>query len=304
MNTGSVFARHDNIEHMACLFRSHPFLIRAGFAALLALFVVLSTGSSAAVAPKSELWPRWEAHDPASGIAVDHAAWSRLLGLYARPNPDGVTRFDYAGLQQDDRAALESYLAALSATPVSRLNRAEQFAYWLNFYNALTVQVIVDHYPVDSIRDINISPGLFAFGPWDRKLVTVEGENLSLNDIEHRILRPIWRDPRIHYGVNCASIGCPNLLTMAYTAANADRLLTENAIAFVNHPRGARLQDGRLTVSRIYDWFQEDFGGSEAGVLDHLRQFAAPEFRAALGSVGGIADYEYDWSLNAAGGPS
>lgn len=235
---------------------------------------------------------------------MDHAAWSRLLGLYARPGADGVTRFDYVGLQQDDRAALNSYIEALSATPVSRLNRTEQFAYWLNFYNALTVQVIVDHYPVDSIRDINISPGLFAFGPWDRKLVTVEGENLSLNDIEYRILRPIWRDPLIHYGVNCASIGCPNLLTTAYTAANADRLLTENAISFVNHLRGARLQDGRLKASRIYDWFQEDFGGSEAGVLDHLRQFAAPEFRAALGSVGGIADYEYDWSLNAAGGPS
>ena len=117
-------------------------------------------------------------------------------------------------------------------------------------------------------------------------------------------MRPIWRDPRIHYGVNCASIGCPNLLTTAFTALNVDRLLTENAIAYVNHPRGVRLQDGRLTVSRIYDWFQEDFGDSEAGVLDHVRQFAMPELREALAQVRGIADFEYDWALNAADRPS
>ena len=148
-------------------------------------------------------------------------------------------------------------------TPVSSLNRGEQLAYWINFYNALTVQVILDHYPTDSILDIKISPGFFSIGPWDKKLVTVEGEELSLNDMEHRILRPIWRDPRIHYGVNCASIGCPNLLTTAYTADNVDGLLTENAVAYVNHPRGASLQNGALTVSSIYDWFEEDFGGNE-----------------------------------------
>jgi len=170
-------------------------LRRSVLAALLAFVAILSVGSLASAAPKSELWPRWEAHDAASEVVVDHAAWTRLLGLYARPNADGVTRFDYAGLQDGDRATLDGYIAALSATPVSTLNRTEQYAYWLNFYNALTVQVILDHHPVDSIRDINISPGLFAFGPWDRKLVRVEGEALSLNDMEHRILRPIWRDP-------------------------------------------------------------------------------------------------------------
>lgn len=275
---------------------------RSVCAILIASVAIFALGAlTAAAAPKSDLWPRWEAHDPASVAVIDHSAWSRLLGLYARPHADGVTRFDYAGLRQADGAALDGYVAALSATPVSTLNRTEQYAYWLNFYNALTVQVIVDHYPVDSIRDINISPGLFSFGPWDRKLVRVEGVELSLNDMEHRILRPIWRDPRIHYGVNCASIGCPNLLTTAFTALNVDRLLTENAIAYVNHPRGARLRDGALTVSRIYDWFREDFGGDDAGVLDHLRQYARPDFRNDLQRIDDIADHAYDWSLNSVG---
>lgn len=252
----------------------------------------------ASAAPEPELWPRWQAHDPDSLVTVDHAVWDRLLGAYVKPHADGVTRFDYAGLQAADRDALDSYIAALSATPVSTLNRDEQFAYWTNFYNALTIQVVVDHYPVDSIRDIDISPGLFSSGPWGKDLVTVEGEALSLDDIEHRILRPIWQDPRIHYGVNCASIGCPNLIATAYTAENIDGLLTANAKAYVNHPRGVTVEDGALTVSKIYSWFDEDFGGTEAGVIAHLRKYAAPELLAQLANIDDVADYEYDWALN------
>ncbi len=97
----------------------------------------------------------------------------------------------------------------LAATSADRLRRAEQFPFWINLYNALTVKVVLDHYPVEIIRDIDISPGLFADGPWGKKLVTVEGEALSLDDIEHRILRPIWKDPRLHYVLNCAALGVP-----------------------------------------------------------------------------------------------
>lgn len=305
VNKGSVLAARTNIPGMANILLHRVSVRNALLGALVALFAVVSVTSMAAGAPKSNLWPRWEAHNPASDEIVSHAAWSRLLGLYARPNPDGVTRFDYAGLRDADRPGLDGYIAALSATPVSSLSRTEQFAYWLNFYNALTVQVILDHYPTDSILEINISPGFFSIGPWDKKLVTVEGEELSLNDIEHRILRPIWRDPRIHYGVNCASIGCPNLLTSAFTADNVDGLLTENAVAYVNHPRGANLRrNGELVVSSIYDWFEEDFGRSETGVLAHLRQYAKPAFREQLRFVLEISDFDYDWSLNEAGGSS
>jgi hypothetical protein len=158
--------------------------------------------------------------------------------------------------------------------------------------------VVLDHYPVDSIKDIDISPGFFSSGPWDKKLVTIEGQGLSLNDIEHRILRPVWQDPRIHYGVNCASMGCPNLQRKAFTAQNTDGLLDKAAREYVNHPRGVSMEDGDLVVSSIYDWFQEDFGGSEAGVIEHLMQYAEPGLKQKLQGFDDIDDDRYDWSLN------
>lgn len=265
-----------------------------------AAFLLALLASPVMAAPKSKLWPRWSAHDPASTAVVDHGEWTRLLQAYTRPSDDGVVRFDYAGLAASDRPALDGYIARLTAVPVSGLNRDEQLAYWINLYNALTVQVVLDNYPVSSILKIGISPGLFSIGPWGKKLVSVEGEEVSLNDIEHRILRPIWRDPRIHYAVNCASIGCPNLIDVAYTSDRVDVLLEANAIAYVNHPRGAALQGGALTISSIYDWFQEDFGGSETGVLAHLRKYARPELLRDLRLVIDIDSYDYDWSLNEA----
>ena len=254
--------------------------------------------ASALAAPKSELWPRWEAHDPAAITRVDHAAWDALIARYRVPGPDGVARFDYGAVTAAERATLDAYVGLLAATPVSALARPEQLAFWLNAYNALTVKVILDHYPVRSIRDIDISPGLFADGPWGRKLLEIEGERVSLDDIEHRILRPIWRDPRIHYGVNCASIGCPDLPPMAFTAENADAQLQAGAAAFVNHPRGARFDGARLIVSSIYDWFVEDFGGNDAGVIAHLATHAQPELAARLAGLQRIDDDSYDWSLN------
>lgn len=151
-----------------------------------------------------------------------------------------------------------------------------------------------------SIKDINISPGLFSFGPWDKKLLTIEGEAVSLNDIEHRILRPLWRDPRIHYALNCASLGCPNLDAKAFSARDMNARLDAAARAFINHPRGARFEDGELVVSSIYDWFMEDFGGDEAGVLAHLRQYAAPALAEKLAKHGRLDRSTYDWRLNGA----
>jgi hypothetical protein len=249
--------------------------------------------TNAFAAPSAKLWDRWTRHDAGSGAKVDHSGWDALLGRYLQMGGDGVARVDYAGVKQD-MGALEAYLATLEATPVSTLNRIEQMAFWVNLYNAVTVKVVVDHWPVKSIRDIDISPGLLSNGPWGADLTKVEGEALTLDDIEHRILRPIWKDPRIHYAVNCASIGCPNLAPKAFTAGRLESMLNAGAKAYVTHPRGVSVSNGRVTASKIYDWFEEDFGGNEAGVLAHLRQHGAK----GLGSATDISDYVYDWSLN------
>ncbi len=251
-------------------------------------------------APSAELWERWTAHDPRSSQGIDHSAWDKILARYLQTSPGDINRFSYGAVTASDREALDGYLNALSATAVSGYARNEQYAFWINLYNALTVDVVLDHYPVDSIRDIDISPGLFADGPWDKELIEVEGEALTLNDIEHRILRPIWREPRTHYAVNCASNGCPNLLPRAFTAANTEELLSAAAADYVNHPRGVSVSSDRITVSKIYDWFGEDFGGDETAILNHLLDHASPDLAARIRAVGKIHDTAYDWALNAA----
>jgi hypothetical protein len=210
-----------------------------------------------------------------------------------------VNRVAYSQVSDADRKRLDDYLSSLSAVRISDFSRNEQRAYWINLYNALTVDVVLDHYPVESIRDISISPGWFSIGPWKKKLIRVEGEEISLDDIEHRILRPIWKDARIHYAVNCASLGCPKLMPMAFTAANTEELLNRGAKDFINSEHGARFEsDSRLQASSIYDWFQEDFGGSESGVIAHLRLYANPALMAKLESATEVYDFDYDWTLN------
>ncbi len=261
--------------------------------------VALTTVGPAAAAPSAEVWSRWTKNDPNSSLTIDHSLWDNFTRQYISRGSNGVALVNYAGVAEADLAALDTYLRTLADTPVSSLNQNEQYAYWFNLYNALTVKIILDHLPVRSIRDIDISPGLFSNGPWGAKLMIIEGERLSLDDIEHRILRPIWRDPRIHYGVNCASIGCPDLLAGAFTADNVDSVLDQAATNFINHPRGAQVKRGRLIVSSIYDWFKADFGDSDAGVIAHLRQYAKPELAAQLEGVTSIGGDDYDWNLNA-----
>lgn len=276
--------------------------LRKRIAALLivlsSLLFVLPGASSALAAPQAKPWAKWQAYDALAGAPVDHAPWSRILAAYRTMGADGVARFRYGAMSPGDVAALGAYIERLAGMRVSGLNRPEQLAYWLNLYNALTVKLVRDHYPLASIRDIDISPGWFAIGPWDAALVKIEGEPLSLNDIEHRILRPLWQDPRVHYGLNCASIGCPNLPAAAFTGATVDAMLDQGARDFVNHPRGARIVDGRLEVSSIYVWFAPDFGGTDIATIEHLRRYAEPPLQAALQEMTRISGDDYDWSLN------
>lgn len=264
---------------------------------ILAALLGFCLAGAVAAAPDAEPWPRWRAHDPTSEASIDHGAWTAFLQRYVTHDEAlGLNRVRYGAVTDADRAALETYIRKLEDTAIGEYGRDEQFAFWLNLYNAVTVKLVLDAYPVNSIRDIG--GGLFGRGPWDDEVTSVAGTPLTLNDIEHRILRPIWNDPLVHYGVNCASVGCPNLLTRAYTAGNVRARLRENARAYVNSPRGVRFEDGKLVVSKIYRWYREDFGGSEAGVISHLRRYAEPALSARLDAAGGIDGYAYDWSLN------
>jgi len=263
------------------------FLMLPGFGSIERLF-----------APSSDLWPYWEAHNPDDHRTIDHVAWDRLLAKYLIVNDTGANKFRYADVTADDRAMLQEYLSFLQALEISRYNRAVQFAYWVNLYNALTIDVVLLHYPTESIRDIDTSPGFLADGPWGEKPVVVEGHALSLNDIEHRILRPIWRDPRIHYVVNCASIGCPDLQPKAFRAATLEADMDFAARSYVNDPRGVTVEYEWISISKIYDWFVEDFGGTEESVRDHLIYYAKPALADALRRHPRLDDQHYDWSLN------
>ena len=276
------------------------------FARLLALLGLVLLGACTSVErlalPAPELGDRyWAASETRSLEVVDHGAWDAFLRRYVATDSAGVNRVDYAAVTAADRSALDAYLDRLQATEVSRLSRDEQLAFWINLYNARTVALILDNYPVGSIRDITY--GLLSFGPWDEPLLTVEGRMLSLNDVEHGIVRPIWADRRVHYVLNCAAVGCPNLGARAYTGATMDAAMEAAARAYVNDPRGARFDgEDRLVVSKIYGWFREDFGGDHQGVLAELRRYAASALRERLDGREEVDGYEYDWALNDAGG--
>ncbi len=249
-------------------------------------------------APKAIAWQRWEQHNPGSKVIVDHSALTSFLQKYVRPEADGLNTVNYDVVTPEDVRMLATYIKQTAALPVSKFNRDVQLAFWINLYNAITIDLILSHYPVASIRDVKLSNQPFSIGPWDEKLVTVQGQALSLNDIEHRILRPIWRDPRLHYTVNCASIGCPNLAQVAYTAASLEENLDQAAKAYINSDRGVTITDGRVSVSKIYDWFISDFGGSANAVLAHLAIYADSELAATLAGVNKLHGQHYDWRLN------
>ena len=271
---------------------------------LFASALMIVAANTAIAAPKADLWPRWTANDPNSRSVIDHSPWQQFLTTYLVAEEDGVNRLHYGRVSATDRRKLKAYIAQLEAVPISKYRRAEQLAYWVNLYNALTVEVILRHYPTASILDIKISPGWFSIGPWGKKLVTVEGHELALDDIEHRILRPIWRDPRIHYVVNCASTGCPNLRREAYTSATMEQKMTAAARDYINSVRGASFDGRMLFVSSIYKWFSEDFGDTDASVIKHLGEYAEPALAKKLARTRNIEGHVYDWSLNEAGKPN
>ncbi len=224
-----------------------------------------------------------------------HKPWSELLGAYVSEHSDGVNRFDYGALKdnQADTAKLNAYLDGFADLDFDTLTEPEQFAAYSNVYNALTVKHIVERYPTKSIRSGYI------VGPWKRVFTTIDGEERSLDAIEHEILRVEWDDPRVHYAINCAAYSCPNLQTEAWYADTLDTELDRAAREYINDPRGVTIRrNGTLQVSTIYKWFREDFGGSNDSVIDHLLDYAEPELKAQIEAKRRITKHDYDWALN------
>lgn len=243
--------------------------------------------------------PGWEGSNNASQQTIDHSAWQGFLDAYLYTDDFNQTYFAYRKVSRTDRLELARYINALAAIDPLELNDNEQKAYWFNLYNALTVQVILDAYPVESIRDIGGSlGGLVKTGPWKREVVRINGQKLSLDDIEHNIVRPKYQDYRVHFAFNCASMGCPNLAETAYTGENIEQLLVEAESSFINHQRGVRFQNGQLIVSKIFDWYESDFVTDSRQLPKFLATYAEPKLAAKLKAYNGNIKYEYDWSLN------
>lgn len=242
--------------------------------------------------------PIFAVHDAASFYAVDHSAWDNFLSRYLTTDSSGINRVAYGRVVAQDFQALQCYLQRLQSTDIRTLNRDQQLAFWFNLYNARTISLVLENYPVRSVRQIKQNLTDFV-GPFDDPgVVTVLGKRLSLNDIESGIIRPVWRDPRIHYALNCASYGCPNLATTAWTGHDLDARLNNAAYQYINSNRAFKVGPLGLRASKIYKWYEEDFGGGEAGVLNHARQFANQQTLNKLCGRQSIDGYFYDWSLN------
>lgn len=246
--------------------------------------------------PSSKELATWKMHSPSSQTQVDHSAWDAILKKYTSTQ-DGVNLFAYGKVSAADKASLKTYINQLKKVDPRNLNRKEAMAFWINVYNAVTVDVVLNHYPIKSIKDIK--SGLFSSGPWKTEVFEIQGQNLSLDNIEHGILRPIYKDPRIHYAINCASYSCPNLDKKAFTAASLESQLNQGARDYINHTRAVQFtSDGDLELSSIWKWFKSDFGTSEDNILKHIKRYAQPSLKQKLNNFKGSISYEYGWDLN------
>jgi hypothetical protein len=251
------------------------------------------------------------AHAQSPGFDHAHAAWTDLLRKHVRLVRAGqAARVSYAGFAAD-RAALQAYLDSLSAVTAAAFagwRKAERQAFLINAYNGFTVELILTRYPdLKSIKDL----GSLLSGPWKPKWIPLLGAKVSLDDIEHAMLRKRgdYDDPRVHFAVNCASIGCPALREEAFVAARLDAQLDEQTLRFMSDRTRNRynVQRGRLELSKIFDWYREDFGLGHRGVAS-LQAFAAryadqladtPADRERVRAAGvEIVFNDYDWALN------
>jgi len=222
--------------------------------------------------------------------SMDHKAWDTLLKKHV--NDDGWV--DYKGFQRDS-TALNAYLEQLSNnSPQETWTRQEQLAYWINAYNAYTVKLILDYYPVSSIRDIGSKIFIpFISSPWDIKFIKIGGKKYDLNNIEHSIIRKEFDEPRIHFAVVCAAYSCPKLRNEAYIPEILDQQLDDAARNFINNPENNIIHMNEVQLSKLFSWYKGDFTKS-GDLLDFISKYSdiKPQPNAKINYL------DYDWSLN------
>jgi hypothetical protein len=225
-----------------------------------------------------------------SATAPDHKIWDELLKKHVRS--DGFV--DYKGMISE-KAKLEKYLALLSSNaPNDSWSKNEKLAYWINVYNAFTVKLIVDNYPLESIKDLNPMISIPTVNTiWAKDWFQIGGEDFSLDRVEHKILRKDFEEPRIHFAVNCASYSCPVLRPEAFTAAKVDKQLEEQAINFINDPKRNQITKDRIDVSKIFSWFGSDFNNGQT-----LIQFLNKYSKVKIDEDAQVKFMDYGWSLN------
>ena len=229
---------------------------------------------------------------PHVGIAqppVDHTIYGDLLSGNVS---NGVV--DYKAFKQNE-ARLDQYLSQLGNISPENLTPVERMAFYINLYNAWTIKLILTRYP--DIKSIKDTGSLFS-SPWDKKIVVLENKKVSLDHIEHDLLRPQYQDPRIHFAVNCASKSCPPLLGEPYTGDHLEDQLDQVTAAFINNGKSNYIRDDTLYVSRIFKWYAEDF---KDGILNFFLKYAKDDFKQELkkhSSKVEIKYLDYDWSLN------
>jgi hypothetical protein len=232
---------------------------------------------------------------PALAFDHGHAAWGALLERHVVVLDGGKgSRVRYAGMAAD-RAGLNRYLDSLSATPRAEFEgwtRAEQMAFLVNAYNAFMVEKILQRYP--DIRSVWDYGKLFG-NPFKEEFFFLVGRRASLDWIEQDTLRKNFREPRLHFALNCASVGCPMLRPEPYVAARLDAQLEDQARRFLSDPTRNRHRDGRLEVSKIFDWYKEDFQPREAYFARYAGLLGAD---AATVRAARITFLDYDWALN------
>ncbi|MCA1734035.1 MAG: DUF547 domain-containing protein, partial [Acidobacteria bacterium] len=224
-----------------------------------------------------------------------YRAWDRLLESYYDPE----LGMDYAGLRRAEKPRLDALRQSLATVEVDALSRDEQLAYWINLYNVNVVGIVVDRYPIRSIRDLSTDL-IVRLNVFKKDLVPLAGSMISLDHIEHRIIRKEFRDARIHFAVNCAAASCPPLRKEAYRGARLHEQLDEQVRRFASGD-GVRIEQRRgrtvLTTTKIMKWFDEDFEPA-GGQASFLFPFLPPAKKALIPREGRVTiEYDdYDWA--------